>query len=236
MKYSCPRCGFITDRKSTMEYHILRKNICDPIIKDVVLKIENIKDYKFNHTCSNCSKTFTKENDYNKHFVFCQKIIVNNNIMFINNGIINNSNVLLPFDKTDLSFMSDDDFYNCFKETVEKGIQKLVKYIHCNENKPENHNISISTLKNDFGYIYRGNSFWERKSQDQVSDEIFNKYAKLSLSWFENTIEQGKGNKIIRFKYMALENHIEQIGVEEQIKKDIKNIFYNHRQLIKRTK
>lgn len=49
MIYTCPRCGFITDRKFNIKYHINKIKICKPILGDADLKeYEKTLDKSYN--------------------------------------------------------------------------------------------------------------------------------------------------------------------------------------------
>mgnify|MGYP001375093473 CR=1 FL=1 len=41
VEYECKRCGYITNRKGNMKYHLNRKNPCKATLEDI--SIENLK-------------------------------------------------------------------------------------------------------------------------------------------------------------------------------------------------
>ena len=40
--YICPRCGYEKTRHSDMVKHLNRKNMCKPLIEDIIPTIDNI--------------------------------------------------------------------------------------------------------------------------------------------------------------------------------------------------
>ena len=85
------------------------------------------------------------------------KLQINN----INNGIItNNVNIqLLDYDKTDYSHLTDNDYVNCIKD-CNYSIKTLIEKVHFNNNKPENMNIYISSIKGNYVMVYK-NQQWQ---------------------------------------------------------------------------
>ena len=63
MKYICPRCNYSTNRKSNFKNHLVRKKICDSVIRNVsinsIAKTYNI-ELKHNNKNNNKLKTKSK--------------------------------------------------------------------------------------------------------------------------------------------------------------------------------
>ena len=67
--YECPRCGYKTEQKARMRYHINRKNICPPIVKDINLDKNKILEGigKLVKSCKYCNKEFSRPDTKNRH-------------------------------------------------------------------------------------------------------------------------------------------------------------------------
>ena len=84
---------------------------------------------------------------------------------------IQNNIKLLAYDKTDISDLTDKDFMKCFNHN-NMCVPHLVKRIHFNPKKPENHNVFISNLKSGYIMLYDGKK-WNTYNRDEVVDDIF---------------------------------------------------------------
>jgi len=76
-----------------------------------------------------------------------------NNIQTQNNITQNNTFNILAFGKEDLSHITDDTY----KKIINKGFKSvpaLVDAIHFNKDKPENHNIYISNIRDDYILVF----------------------------------------------------------------------------------
>ena len=87
----------------------------------------------------------------------------------ITNNVQNNIKIL-AYNKTDLSHLKDKDYmkflnHNCF------CVPHMIKQIHFDPEKPENHNIYISNIKNNYVMAYDGNK-WNIKDRNEVIDDM----------------------------------------------------------------
>lgn len=80
MSYFCKRCGYNTERKSSLKNHFLKSNTCKPKVSDIrccdMLKILNKNDMDFFKTldterlcyiCHNCYKEFSHKTNLTRH-------------------------------------------------------------------------------------------------------------------------------------------------------------------------
>ena len=104
---------------------------------------------------------------------------------------IQNNIKLLAYDKTDISDLTDNDFMKCFNHN-NMCVPHLVKRIHFNPKKPENHNVYISNIKNKYAMVYDGNK-WNLKNQDETIGDLIDVnegYLEQKLEeWLENGSE-----------------------------------------------
>src|SRR6056297_2906467 len=66
---------------------------------------------------------------------------------FIQNMHNNTTIKLLGYKETDTSHLTDEDYKECVSR-VNLSVPHLIQKLHFNKDKPENHNIYISNLKN----------------------------------------------------------------------------------------
>ena len=78
---------------------------------------------------------------------------------------------LVAFGKEDYDKLTIDEY----KFIINKGfksVQHLAKSIHFNKNHPENHNIYISNLRDNYVMVYDGGK-WELRNRKETIDELF---------------------------------------------------------------
>ncbi len=144
-----------------------------------------------------------------------------------NNCIIQNNNIqLLNYRDTDLSHLSDNDYINSINR-VNNCVKILTEKIHYNPKKPENMNIYISNLKNDYVTVY-DNGQWVLK---KGFDDIYDHKEILLEEWLDK--EQDKYPEL-RDKFEEYLNNKENDELLNNIKDDIKLMMYNKKQIVKK--
>jgi hypothetical protein len=148
--------------------------------------------------CDFCNKEFTRKSGLTKHLRICKKN--KNNKININelDKLKNTINTLL----TELRQPSIiNNTTNCYNNTVNihinnygeentqyitkqymlellckpfSAIPKLIKYIHFNNEHPENQNIKITNIKNPYVKVLK-NHKWELQDKKEVIDELIDK-------------------------------------------------------------
>jgi hypothetical protein len=146
---------------------------------------------------------------------------------------------LLSYGKTDVSHLTDNDYLKCLKHS-NFCIPHLIEKIHFNPKKPENHNIYISNIKNNYVMLYDGNK-WILKNRDEVINELIDekeviieqKFTRLSRDCFrEEWIEKGNEYPDIMRKFQRYIEKKENNSILNKIKNEIKLILFNNRKLI----
>ncbi len=98
--------------------------------------------------------------------------IKNNNINNINNGIINNTNIIMvAYGEEDLSKICDKLLLGACKRGY-NSVPQLVESIHFNPDHPEFHNVYIPDLKNKNAMVFDKN-MWVLKNTDEVVKDIY---------------------------------------------------------------
>ena len=136
---------------------------------------------------------------------------------------INNEIKILAYGKEDLSFITDD-VYKVLLNKGFKSVQNLVEYIHMNDNKPENQNIYISNMRDNYVLIFDGID-WRLKERDDILQEMVENKTDILTDKFEELIKTLDESTIKKFKRFIDEK--DEDNVADQIKKDLKLILYN---------
>ena len=145
---------------------------------------------------------------------------------------IQNNIKLLAYDKTDLSDLTEKDFIRCFNHN-NMCVPHLVKRIHFNPKKPENHNVFISNLKSGYIMIYDGKK-WNTYNRDEIVDDIFDDKHDILEQKIEEWVNIGKDYPIIYHKFKRYLEKINNDTVFKKVKDELKLILYNNRTIIKK--
>lgn len=148
---------------------------------------------------------------------------LNNNIQ--NN--IHNEIKIIAYGKEDTSYITDNEYELLINKGF-KSVPNLVEYIHFNINKPENQNIYISNMRDNYVLVYDGEQWQMREREDILQDIIDNKTDILNEK-FDELIDKLDEITIKRFKKFL--NEKDNDNVSSQLKKDLKLILYNKKKV-----
>jgi len=151
----------------------------------------------------------------------------------INIGTQNNFNQniqILAHNNTDLSHLTDNDYLKCLKHS-NFCIPHLIEKIHFNPKKPENHNIYISNLKNNYVMIYNGNK-WMLNDREESIQNLIDEKESIIEQKLEEWLEIGKQYPDIMNKFNRYLEKKENNVVLNKIKDEIKLMLFNNRDLI----
>lgn len=162
---------------------------------------------------SNSSKNINVGNNVNSH----------NNIQ--NN--IHNEIKIIAYGKEDISYITDNDYQILIHKGF-KSVPNLVEYIHFNGDKPENQNIYISNMRDNYILVYDGEEWQMREREDVLQDMIDNKTDILNEK-FDELLDKLDDITIKRFKKFLNEKDDDKIS--SQLKKDLKLILYNRKKV-----
>ena len=137
---------------------------------------------------------------------------------------------ILAYKDTDISHLTDNDYLKCLKHS-NFCIPHLIEKIHFNPKKPENHNIYISNLKNNYVMIYDGHK-WNIKDRDESIQDLIDENEVFIEQKLEEWIENGNQYPDIMKKFNRYLEKKENDKVLNKIKNEIKLILFNNRDLI----
>ena len=154
-----------------------------------------------------------------------------NNITYNQQNNVSNNFKLLGYRNTDISHLSDKDFISCISHS-NFCIPHLIKKIHFDPEKPENHNIYISNIKNNYAMTYDGDK-WNLTSRDDIINDILEEKEIIIEEKLEEWLEKGKKYPEIMKKFTRYLEKKEHDVVLDKIKDEIKLVLFNNRNLIK---
>ena len=110
-------------------------------------------------------------------------------------------------------------------------VPKLIEKLHFDPEKPENHNIYISNIKNNFAMVYDGGQWILRNQDEAITDLIDDKECILEQK-LEDWIENGKQYPDIMKKFNRYLEKKENDEVLNKIKEEIKLLLFNKRKIV----
>ena len=170
-----------------------------------------------------------RDNKINKQEKQIDELIKKAGIKIDTMNVVANIN-LLGYKETDRSHLTDNDILKCLKHS-NFCIPHLIEKVHFDINKPENHNIYISNLKNKYVMIYDGNK-WECKDRDEQIMNLIDDNESIIEYKLEEWIENGnKYPKMMKQFNRYVEKKDNNIVINK-IKDDIKLLLYNNRTVV----
>ena len=142
------------------------------------------------------------------------------------NNIQNNIKIL-AFNKTDMSHLKDKDYLK-FLSHSNFCVPHMIKKLHFDPHKPENHNIYISNIKNNYVMIYDGKK-WTLQDQKDVIDNMLDNNTFILEEKIEDWIKNGKKYPEIMEKFNRYIEKKESDEIINKIKQEIKFILFNNR-------
>ena len=137
---------------------------------------------------------------------------------------------ILAYKNTDISHLTDQDYMYCLNRS-NMCIPNLIKKIHFDPQRPENHNVYISNIKNKYIMIYDGNK-WNLHNQDETIEDLIDTNEFVLEQKLEEWVENGKDYPDIMRKFTRYLEKKEKDDVLNKIKEEIKLILFNNRKTI----
>ena len=233
--YECKKCKKEFTNKTKFERHSKRTFPCvsDTMDKQNLQCLICNKTYKsvrylYSHV-KNCEEKNNQENG-KKMYIDNSKTLNDNSTT--NNTLNNNMKVdgdvkLVKFGNENLSYISDD----LFKSILGRGfkcVEELVDHSHFHPDHPENHNIYIANIKNDYVVIYDGKKWNINKKEDVFEDIIYAKSDFLCMK-FKELMSQMTEVDIKKFTNFI--NQRDEDQTMNKIKGELKLQLYNNRGL-----
>ena len=155
------------------------------------------------------------------------KLEINNYTQNTNsNNTINVTNInLLNYKDTDTSHLTNIDYKKCL-EQASRCVLKLIEKVHFNPDKPENMNIYISNMKNNYMMMYKENK-WNLVKKDEM-ESVYNHKEDLIIELFN----LNKDPELMKYfeRFIDLK---EDKPTAEAVQEEYKLMLFNNRRTIK---
>lgn len=164
----------------------------------------------------------------------------NNNVNISNNTTNNNSNIvniqLVAFGKEDKSMLTNTELFKIMKKGF-SSVHELIRLLHFDKNRPENHNIFISNLRSNLVLTYDGTK-WIAGDRVQTINNLFDEGRNFLIDRFEeikglcNEQQKKALIKFDRFDYDI--DHYP--SKKTELLNEIKLLLYNNKDIPMQTK
>ena len=163
-----------------------------------------------------------------------QKATSIQNATKIQNNTMNTVNniKIIAYGKEDLSHILETDYKMILNKGF-KSVPALVESIHFNKNKPENHNIYISNMRDNYVLVYNGEE-WQLMERENVLQEIVDSKTDILNDKFEELVDNLDEVTIKKFRRFL--DQKDEDAVINNIKKDLRLLLYNKRKTVEGNK
>ena len=228
-KYQCEYCNRTSSRKNNLVRHYKTCKIkkehdkksqeMQEKIREQQEIIEKLQNGQLIKIDSQLAKPGSIQNDFSQN----------------NNGTINHFNVTInPYDKTDWSYITKENILT----SIEKGnfgIPYMIKLLHCNKDKPENHNVCIKNIKSNYISVYNENQWDYQLQYEQISmmaEEVINYIEDQISEWDDKFYEKNK-EKVKKFNFFQNKYYDpKKTYVYNRVHEELKLGLFNNRGLV----
>ena len=230
-KILCKYCSCEFTTKQAMYRHM--KYTCrkcdDEDLKELV-RLLNTQIKQQQQGIDNQTQIMLKQQQQINKLSHKLQINVNNGITFNTNNFVNNNIKLLNYRDSDISHLTDRDYYRAIKQ-VNFCVMNLMQKIHFNPAKPENMNIYIPNIKDKYIMIYEDEQ-WKLKDRQKELDNIYDHKEMLLEDW----LNEQDNFPVLKKSFERYLNNRDNNEVFNMIKDEIKMMMYNNRDLVKKYK
>ena len=234
-KFKCEFCEKEYKHVQSLNKHLKKceEKKKDDTVKESMTELVNLLNEELSEIREQHQKEMEKrDKEMEKRDKQIEELIKKAGINTTNNNITNvqNNIKLLNYKDTDTSDLTENDYVKCL-EHYNFCVPHLIRRIHFNPKKPENHNVYISNLKNSYVMIY-ANDKWKVKNRDETITELIDDKQVLLEQKIQEWVKQGNKYPRIMAKFSRYIEKRENSKVLNAIKEDIKLTLYNNRNMI----
>jgi predicted nucleic acid-binding Zn-ribbon protein len=231
----CNYCKKVFSRSDSLNRHISGyckvKKANDAKMEEMMTMLIKLKES--NEKISEENKQNKEEMEKLREEVTKYKKIINNNTQ---NNIVNQTNITFnvkAYGTEDTSKITVNDY----KKILGRGMNSVpvfVEKLHFDKNVPENHNVYISNLRDEYVLMYDG-KIWRLKDRDEALQQLYEDKSDILETKFEELIERLDEPTIKMFKrFLKIkDDDDEKIKV---IKKELKKVLYENREMVMKTR
>jgi hypothetical protein len=251
--YVTETCGLISkkdkDIEQTKNAEVDKKHIDEDLTCVLCHKKFTRKDIRDRHLRDNCKIRRKLSNEVEEAI---KKILAENsslreenrklkdkkgnttyNILnaYINNNTYNNVK-LAAYGHEDTSYITPTHYSEIFNHG-KNAIPIFIKFLHFNKKHPENNNIFISNIHDDYVLIFNGHK-WMLHQRDKALDDVYFDSVSTLDDVYHKQIKNNPDSVVIRFEEF-LEKHDDD-KIANDIKTELKLLFYNYKDIVENTK
>jgi len=165
---------------------------------------------------------------------------INQTINNTNNNTTNTANIqqnnynikILAFKKEDISHIKNTKYPKILNKGF-KSIEELVKHIHFDKDKPENHNLYITNIRDEYIYVYDGEN-WVVQYKDDVLQDLIDRKSDILENKHNEIADKLDDDTTRKFNRFLEEKDNPQ--VVNKIKGELKLLLYNNRKIPEHTR
>ena len=200
-------------------------------LKNEILKQQN-QIYELTKQINKSNTTINNTNNGTMNTIENQTNNQTNNTNNQQNNIKNLHINLIAHGKEDLSFITEDHLKKILYKGF-KSIENLTQIVHFDKNRPENHNIYISNIKDTYVMMYDGED-WKLIDREKCLTDIYDEKSDYLVEKFEELEDKLDEQTMKRFGNFLSKKDDDKII--EQTKREIKLILYNNRKIPEETR
>ncbi len=200
MRYNCECCNYKTDRNDNYQVHLksnkhqkntgnlnlldnnINSYICDKCLVNYSSRqslfrhkkiCKNKKSNNINKIIQNIKEDFKEKLEEVKNINIQNNNNSNNNSNNITNNNSNNTTnniVIIPYVDTDVKHITDEEFRKVISKKLH-CVKELVSKKHFNPSKPENMNLAVTNIHDNYMQVFRDG--WGLTKKDDMLETIF---------------------------------------------------------------
>jgi hypothetical protein len=222
--YTCSHCKDTFTRKWNLKRHIEKQVCYNESDLNEIGKMKKDIEEQFEKKLEEEIKKIREEIKDSKSTT---------NVYVDNRGsTVNNNYFLVTFGKENIDEIDQNKILECMQGGFMSTL-KLTEAVHFDPQKPENHNIYISNKKDQYIEIYQDGK-WKSTMKDDIIEDLYNNkkdYIEDNMELFLDQLTKTQKDGLRRY-----------LGTDENdltiknIKKEIKLLLYNNRNIPQKTK
>ena len=234
--HPCKYCHKTFTTKTSMYRHIRYacKKSDDEDMKELA-RLLNEQNNTANQKTTEQIDQILKQNETMKRQIqrLTRKLKIQNigtqNNMTNNINNINNYNIkLLNFMDTDYSHLTTRDYAKCITD-CNHCVKTMIEKVHFNEEKPENMNVYIASMKDKYIMVYK-DDHWMIQNRKKIIDRMYTDNECEIDMWLQDHAE--KFPQLVD-RYRRYQHNKKSQDIEEEVKELIILDLYNRRNMVK---
>ncbi len=150
-----------------------------------------------------------------------------NNTQINNNVTVN----ILPYEQTDVSHLTDRDYQRAFNRAA-MCVPQILEKVHFDPEKPQNHNIYISSMNNKYIKLHNGKR-WNLRDREETLEDLFADAEYMLENKLETWQEEEDPQTERATKKFQIYLEVkEKAAMYNKIKQELKLLLFNNRGLI----